>query len=404
MDQRLGLDLEALMMEAVVEVHKNKTCSHSPEMDPGIWSQLPENLLEYILSCLPLKTFLSLRSTSKHFNSLIFSPLFISKHSSSFSSSTPFSSFLLLSHPNSHHHYSLYDTILNTWRNFSLSLSPLLSCSPSSYSSSTAQPILLSISHGLLCFSLPNSSSFVVFNLFARSSRIIKFPTHPFAFELLTLVSTSSGYKLFMLCSSYGSSNHAFVYDSGLDLWKQFDGIDPILGDDYHQEGVSYNGYLYLTTPEPFSILCFDLETGNWKRPMIELPSELMFARLASDGDEKLYLIGGIGQNGISRNMKLWEMSSRSEDGGAENWIEIGSVPEMICRKFMSVCYHNYEHVYCFWHQGLICVCCYSWPEILYYKISRRTWHWLPKSPSLPEKWSCGFRWVSLVPQLQGFV
>ncbi|KAG5542014.1 hypothetical protein RHGRI_021748 [Rhododendron griersonianum] len=357
-------------------------------MDPGIWSQLPGVLLERILSFLPLKNFLSLRSTCKYFKSLIFSPPFISKHSSP-SSSSSLSSFLL-SHPHFHLYYPLYDTILKAWRTLPLSVSPLLSCAPSG-------PHLLSVSHGLLCFSLPNSSSFLVYNLLARSSRVVEFPEHNFAFELLTLVSSPDGYKLFMLGSSSGSSNKAFVYDSRLHLWHQFDRVDSVLGDNFLQEGVSYHGYLYFTTPEPFSIVCFDLESGKWEKLMTELPGELTFARLVSKGDEKLLLIAGIGQHGISRELKLWELNEG-------NWVEIERVPETMCRKFMSICYHNYEHVYAFWHQGLICLCCYTWPEILYYKVSRGTWHWLPKCPSLPEKWSCGFRWFSFIPELHASV
>lgn len=238
-------------------------------MDPGIWSRLPEVLLEHVLSFLPLMTFLSLRSTCKHFNSLIFSPPFISKHSSP-SSSLP--SFLLLSHPDFHLYYPLYDTLLKTWRTLPLSVSPVLSSTP-------ATPHLLSISHGLLCFSLPNSSSFLVYNLLARSSRVVEFPEHPFAFDLLTLVSTPSGYKLFMLGSPSGSSNNTFVYDSRLHLWHRFDRVDSVLGDNFLQQGVSYNGYLYFTTPEPFSVVCFDLESGKWEKLMTELPGELTFAR-----------------------------------------------------------------------------------------------------------------------------
>lgn len=86
-------------------------------------------------------------------------------------------------------------------------------------------------------------------------------------------------------------------------------------------------------------------------------------------------------------NMKVWEL-----DKNGRNWNGIKSLPELICRKIGSVCYHNYEHIYCFWHQRMICVCCYTWPEVLYYKVERRTWHWLPKCPSLPSKWSCGFK------------
>ncbi|KAK6160612.1 hypothetical protein DH2020_003993 [Rehmannia glutinosa] len=353
-------------------------------MDPRIWSRLPDHLLERILSFLPLKTFLSLRSTCKHFNSLLFSPCFISKHS--LSSSSSFSSFILLSHPHFLQKCPLFNTVINSWCNISLSFPPMLSCPPSSN--------LLSSANGLLCFSIPKSSCFIICNLLSRSLRRLKFPSCPFDFELLTLVSAQNGYKIFML-----SSNNALVYDSTDNSWRFYLGFDPILNENYHQKGVFYDGCLYFTTPEPFRVVGFNLESGKWERSTVGLPGGLTFARLASDGDRKMYLIGGVGVNGISRSVKLWEL--KEEDG---NWVEFETLPEMVCRKFLSVCYHNYEHVYCFWHQGLICVCCYTWPEILYYKVSRRTWHWLPKCPSLPDKWSCGFRWFSFKPEVYSSV
>ncbi|KAG5543651.1 hypothetical protein RHGRI_016414 [Rhododendron griersonianum] len=360
-------------------------------MDPEVWSRLPPDLLDRILSLLPLKTFLRLAPTCKHFQSLTFSPPFISKHTSS---PSPFSSFLLCSHPHFHHHrqYPLYDTNLNAWRKASLSLSgPLLS-----------HATLLSVSHGRLCFSLPHSSSFLISNLLSKTSSIVNFPVNPFPFELFTLVPWTNGrhYWLFMLCSSSSGSNNAFVYDSRLQLWRRFDRADSVLGHNSLQTGVFYNGSLNFTALDPLSIICFDLENGSWGKPVRNLPNGLTFARLVGNGDEKMFLVGGIGEDGISRGMKVWELGGN----GGGNWVEIESVPEVICRKLMSICYHNYEHVYCFWHKGLICVCCYNWPEVLYYKVSRGSWHWLPKCPSLPEKWSCGFRWFSLVPDLYAFV
>ncbi|KDP41623.1 hypothetical protein JCGZ_16030 [Jatropha curcas] len=367
--------------------------TRSPKMDPGIWSRLPEELLDHVLSLLPLKAFLNLRSTCKRFRSLIFSPCFMSKHCSS---GSPFSSFLLLSHPQFYHRYCLYDSMIGTWRNLNLSLSFLLRCT-AGVGGSSQSCTLVSCSNGLFCFSLPNSCSFVVCNFLAKSSRVIEFPLYPFGFESLTFVSTPFGYKIFVLCSKL-SSLSALLYDSKMGSWETFDSLEPILSDNCHQEGVYFKGSLYFSTPEPFSIVCLDLEEGKWKRFTNELPEDITFIRLVSDGEGKLYLLGGIGRNGISRIMKLWEL------GNGGNWTEIESLPEMMCRKFVSVCYHNYEHVYCFWHQGMICVCCYTWPEILYYKVSRRTWHWLPKCPSLPDKWSCGFRWFSFVPELYAVV
>ncbi|KAJ4846585.1 hypothetical protein Tsubulata_038819 [Turnera subulata] len=366
-----------------------------PEMDPGIWSRMPAEILEHILSFLPLKTFLNLRSTCKHFRSLVFSPSFIAKHSSS-SPSTPSSfSFLLLAHPQFMHRFFLYDCNLGTWRSLALTISLLV---PRDVTAAHLPCCtLLSSSNGLLCFSLPSSSSFLVCNSLAKSSRVIATPCYPFSFESLTFVSTPCGYKIFVLCCM-STSISAFVYDSKIHSWQRFDGFGPNLSDSHHQEGVYFKGLLYFTTPEPISVVSFDLESGRLGRANTDLPGEITFARLVTDGESKLYLIGGIGRNGISRAMKLWELGDRG------NWMEIQTVPEMMCKKFMSVCYYNYERMYCFWHQGMICLCCYTWPEILYYKVSRRTWHWLPRCSSLPEKWSCGFRFFSFVPELYALV
>ncbi|XVF39806.1 hypothetical protein PTKIN_Ptkin01aG0061900 [Pterospermum kingtungense] len=375
-----------MKLERPIITKSLKSAKGSTEMDPGIWSRLPHELLEHILAFLPLKTLFNLRSTCKHFKSLVLSPSFMSKYSST--TGSPFSSFLLLSHPQCYSCFPLYDTVLGAWRNLALPFSFL--------PPSASQFNLLSSSNGLFCFSLPKSCSLLVCNLLVKSSRVIKLPFFPFAFELLTLVSTpDGGYKIFMLCSK-SSSSYAFVYDSKVDSWRRYDGFQPLLNDNSHQEGSYFNGCLYFTTPEPFSVACFDLESGKWETLNTEMPGELTFVRVVSDDSDegKLYFVGGIGRNGISRSMRLWE----SGNGG--NWEEVGRLPELMCRKLMSVCYHNYEHVYCFWHQGMICVCCHTWPEILYCKVSRRTWHWISKCPSLPDKWSCGFKWFSFVPEL----
>ncbi|GAB2269635.1 hypothetical protein Dimus_004560 [Dionaea muscipula] len=357
----------------------------SSKMDPLIWSRLPEELLDHILCFLPLKNIFNLRSTCKRFKNLISSPSFISRYYSVFpsSSSSPFSSFLLLSHPYFDTHFLLYDSVLGTWRELPLPFGPSV---PSSS--------LRTTSNGLLCFSLPYSSSFLVCNLLCKSSRVVEFPSFPLSFELLTLVSTHLGFKIFIASSG---SDCAFLYESWSKSWRQFRGFGRILIDGYHQPGVCRNDCLYFTASDPFSVVCFDMEGGEWSSPVGELPRELTFVRLVSDGEGRLCMIGGIGRNGISRCLKLWELATGTSE---ENWVEMETLPDMMYRKFVSVCYHNYEHVYCFWHRGLICIGCYTWPEILYYKVARRTWHWLPKCPSLPENWSCGFRWFSFIPEL----
>lgn len=366
------------------------TAVSSPtSMDPIIWSNLPNHILDHILSFLPFKTLVSLRTTSKHLRSLILSPNFLSDHSFSLPS------FLLLSHPQSLQSFPLFDPNLISWRTLPLPRSLSLTCAAS----------LLSSSHGLLCFSVSpsSSSSLSVFNPLTRSSRSIKFPFYPFPFELLSLVASPESYRIFTISSSEPRS--VCLYDSGHRSWRIFGGVDQVLPRGFTQDGVFYNGSLYFVRSEPFLLVSVNLDDGKWTTSttgdvVFPADDEIAFARLVSDPERKvLYMVGGIGSNGICRSIKVYEFK-----GETESWIEAETLPDIVCRKFTSVCYHNYEHVYCLWHREMICVCCYNWPEILFFHVGRRTWHWVPKCPSLPEKWSCGFRWFSLVPSLSASV
>uniref|UniRef100_A0A803MYX1 F-box/kelch-repeat protein n=1 Tax=Chenopodium quinoa TaxID=63459 RepID=A0A803MYX1_CHEQI len=197
---------------------------------------------------------------------------------------------------------------------------------------------LLSASNGLLCFHLPTSSTLLVYNLLSRSSILVRFPKLPFSFEFLTLVSCPYGFKIFIY-----SSKSIFLYDSKTRSWRIFDGFDPILNDNIHQQGVYCDGFLYFTISYPFSIVSFDLENGIWRICFDKMPTnELTFARLViADETEqgkrgkKLYVIGGEGRNGISRCLKLWELEW--QNGNIENnsnkWVEVESLPELVYKK-----------------------------------------------------------------------
>lgn len=76
-----------------------------------------------------------------------------------------------------------------------------------------------------------------------------------------------------------------------------------------------------------------DLDSGRWERHVAELPQQVTFVRLESDGEGKLYLLSGIGNDGILRSIKLWEITK-----GERVWVEVVVLPEIMCRKFVSVC------------------------------------------------------------------
>lgn len=358
-------------------------------MPPAIWGRLPEHLLDRILALLPLHQLVSLRSTCKRFQSLLLSPTFLSElHSPK---PRPPGAYFLLSHPQfSHRFLPVYDSASDSWRKHPISIS--------------STDHLLSSSSGLLCFSLPQqSASLLVYNLLTLTSKIISSPTQSSC--PATLIASPSpsphGYKIFLPSSS---STSFFLYDSDSRSWTNFPLFEPLLAlTNSHQEPVFYNDLLYFTTSEPFSVVGFDLHSRKWETDVAPpLPVDLAFVRLVSDGGGKrLFLIAGEGRDGISRSLKVWEMVTEEE---GRRWEEVGRLPDMMCRKFVSVCYHNYSHVYCLWQEGVLCICCTTWPEVLLFKVGRGIWHWLPKCPLIKDKWSCGFRWFSFAPDLYAMV
>ncbi|CAI0406982.1 unnamed protein product [Linum tenue] len=379
-------------------------------MDPTIWNTLPEELLDHILTFISLETLLNLRSTCKRFDSLFLSPSFISKYNSSPNNNNPsqhFPSFLLLAHPHfGPNRFAVYDSLHGRrWRNFHLPISTFLP--RSTITAGGASSTLLASSKGILCFSRPSSpSSFLVCNLLTRSNRVVKFPNYPFPTESLTLIPTrSSGYKIFAICRGSGiSSRSSFVYDSALHCWHQGEAIASNLrSNNRREEGVIHGSSLYFSTVDPYSIVRYDLEQRKWDdgAQSIDGTGRLSFMRLVGDGELKMYLIAGVAAaQSILTGLKIWELN----DG--RNWVELGDLPREMCRKFAAVCYHNYERVNCLWHEGMIFVCCYTWPEILWYDVLAGEWGWLPKCPLLPQKKgnSCGFTWFSVVPQLYTLV
>ncbi|KAL2325738.1 hypothetical protein Fmac_024796 [Flemingia macrophylla] len=179
----------------------------------------------------------------------------------------------------------------------------------------------LSSSDALFYLSHFSSFTFHVFNLFSKASKTILYPIHALHFDHLTFTSTPSGYVIFV-----STFNSGFLYQLNASAWSHFHFHDfgPVLD---HQLGVLFNGGLYFATPKSFSVVVFDLESGGRESLNAGLPGQLTFFRLVSNGEGKLYLVGGIRSNGISRSIKVLEF-----DGNW--WVEMQSLPDLICRTF----------------------------------------------------------------------
>ncbi|KAF3791124.1 F-box/kelch-repeat protein [Nymphaea thermarum] len=302
-------------------------------MDPSIWSQLPIELLEHVLARLPPHFFLLLRPTCRHFSTLHLSPSFLSLHSPFKAFSPPFSTpYLLLSHPLFHPNLHLYDFLHDQWRSISLPF-------PSSLS-------ILSASSGLILFKVHKSPCLVIYNPLTKSCRSLRFSDGASVSHASIAASQPSDYDIV----ATNSSAAFYIYSSRRRRWSWIQPPDGSPLKNGKQEPVFCNSTFYIIGSDQFSVMGYRAESGKWGRVAPELPASLVFLRLASC-QGKLYVVGGMGENGICRSLGVWEVE---EEGGEV--VELQRLPESMCRKLVGLCYHNYELIHCVGHGDLVCV------------------------------------------------
>ncbi|XP_020097058.1 F-box/kelch-repeat protein At5g43190 [Ananas comosus] len=382
------------------------------EMEASIWGRLPDELLERVLALLPLRALISLRRTCRRFRSLLLTPAFLSllpnharprracqSSSSSFSSS-----------PRSSPPLAPLRPLLRSWARPLPSLLSYFSSERRASSRSCSSSI-----HATLHTNQPlpagggRSEQWTIAGATLspaasrRPTATSACPAQDPARWSSSTTSEATPAGLFPSASSASSSRRPATARRGALLPRgtlfRHHGALPLVPSTWALQGTWF-------PPRRLS-------------PLPPAPRGLAFALVgrqaragAGGAGERLFLVGGVGRDGITRSVCVWELLPLGGGGGGWRWAEAGRLPEMMCRKLVGVCYHNYAHVYCAWHGGgaagaggaAVCVCCATWPEVLAFRVGRATWHWLPRCPLLRDKWSCGFRWFSFAPDLYALV
>jgi hypothetical protein len=208
----------------------------------------------------------------------------------------------------------------------------------------------------------------------------------------------SNSVQILITCSEKDTSGtNAILYDSLTRRWKKAASIP--FTTELKSEAPYCNGRFYFTTSEPFHIVAYDVRADIWTNiPAPSFPGQhLTYADVAAN-EHSVFLIAGLGIHGIVKNLGIWKLQK-----GNMEWVEVLQMPDSMCKKFLSMCYHTYKHICCISHDDYICLFCSTSPAVLLYKLSRRTWHWLPECPFLTAKKSGGFSWFTFDPDLQPF-
>eukprot|EP01018_Ginkgo_biloba_P011573 Gb_01350 [translate_table: standard] len=355
-------------------------------MESTYWGELPEDIVDRILARLPPHKFLQVRCVCRRWNALLSSPAFLALCAET-QNRRPW--LLMFNKHDTRRVCRAYDILSRKWRIISLSFVP--------YEQHHLQ--LVATSPHLLCFSTP-FSSLLLCNPLTRDWTPIppsNCTPHRTARPAVSMASTASHEYVILIVSHNAKSQ---IYTSATQLWrtpKQELPADICLN--LSHAGTYCNGNIYFaTSDEPFRIWGYSLRQSVWSALEAPMPDLLTCARLVCCKKNTLYLVGGVGSNGIAGSIWVWEMVRR--EGRLAAWRAVEKVPDLMCRKFLGICYHNYEHIWCCGHRDWICISCYTGPHMLLFRLSRRTWHWLPRCPLISDKSNSGFSCFSFTPAL----
>lgn len=347
-------------------------------MDSRIWAGLPDHLMDGILARLPVQSLLCFRCVCKRWKELMDSTNFLDFHSR-VHSSTPW---LLMFKRQDRMFCRAYDSFLNKWRILSLT-----------FLRSPISEVAVAC-RGLLCFRVGVSGTLVVCNPLTKTCKELPATAYYHRRSPVAMVveQDSNSFKILVAGSESDSLNtKTILYDSQTNSWRRT--ADLPFRTELRSETSHCDGVFYFTTSEPITILAYNIKQEVWTKLPAPLPQSLTCARLVVT-QNSVFLVTGHGAHGISRNLYVWQLQQDMQ------WMEVQKIPDMMCREFLGICYHTYEHICCIGHTDYICLFCCTSPKVLVYKVSRKTWHWFPNCPILPDKASGSFSWVSLDPNL----
>ncbi|KAL2642633.1 hypothetical protein R1flu_010220 [Riccia fluitans] len=346
------------------------------EMDPKVWSELPEHLMDNILVWLPLPNFLRMRVVCKKWGTLM--------HSSSFlqlCSEVPAQApFFLMYADLFQQRYAAYNPSLNKWH-----LLPL-SCFLSG--PSLSQFVVLAAAGGLLCLggvsgSVPHGRNGYVVDQVTMGDRNLyvsnpitkarrKLPPmlrmqNPYIVGMV-IDSAKKSYKI--LVAQDGEHLKLQVYDSVSNSWQLTDSLRRrvalVVGTAYLQ------GILYCLTFGPgIDVSIYNVEQGCWEELGSRMPPCLTCPQLFVNRGN-LMMVGGIEEFGSMKSIHVWRL-----EAGQKEWVEILRMPDDLLHELSSG--PPGGHFLFVAHGDHICFTYYRAKEMLMCNLYKNSWWWLPR-------------------------
>ncbi|OAE33934.1 hypothetical protein AXG93_1952s1100 [Marchantia polymorpha subsp. ruderalis] len=356
-------------------------------MEARLWSDLPEDLTEKVLTKLPVSGVLRLRAICKAWNSLI-----LSRNLLSLCREEPSPTPCLLGTSADCESFVGYNPSSRKWFDLCLTF-PDPALRPRVYLAASAG--------GLLCFAatIDEVAAFFVCNPTTRSWRQLPPPA------LKVLPRVSFGHHLDLAtCMLFDESSRHYkivvvgnatsgwyritqIYDSCTGSWKRLGGAIP-QDVDFRSYGLVCKGHIYyMMAGLSIKVMSMNVDAGLWSKLEAPLPRFLVRPRLVERGGS-LLLVGGVhkywrqGWNSLKpQSVRIWELDQINMV-----WVEIGRMPEDVHSHFVATLGHETQDFKCAGlGQLMFFTSRCSWGfSLVMFNFLTREWTWIP----YPEKMS----------------
>nr|QFS19871.1 STIFF1 [Zea mays subsp. parviglumis]QGJ83087.1 stiff stalk protein [Zea diploperennis] len=333
----------------------SSSSSEAVDMDPRVWSRLPQPLVDRVLACLPTPSFLRLRAACRRFGNLIYSSPFLHSHLL-LSPHLPFFAFAV---PSAGYPYLLLldpttQAPAPSWSRLPLPLPAAPGAVQAAFSPAAA-------SAGLLAF-LSDASGHKTLLLANPITRLLApLPLCPTA-RLSPTVGLAAGPTSFIavvagddLVSPFAVKNisaDTFVADAASvppsGFWAS-SSILPRLSSLDPRAGMAFaSGRFYCMSSSPFAVLVFDVATNVWSKvqpPMRRFLRSPALVELGGGREREavVALVSAVEKSRLSvpRSVRVWTLRGEhgaaaggSNGGGA--WTEVARMPPDVHAQFAA--------------------------------------------------------------------
>ncbi|KAL2649991.1 hypothetical protein R1flu_018119 [Riccia fluitans] len=333
-------------------------------MDPTLWSNVPEHLMERILAHLSIPSLFRLRSVCKSWYSLVYSPTFLDLYSRG----PPQGPWFWMFRNQDYREASTFNPIVNRW----VSVSP-----PPFPINQMFFPI--ASAGGLLCFSscANGRTTLVVTNPITRRWRelppMLRIQTYHMAGMVFNR--QSKVYKI-VVVGIYGINDVYYPtteeFNSDTNAWSITGDIPrgPLFPS---RRTLLCNEILYSWCCDPpDGLVAYDMKQGTWSQ--IHAPMRhTLDSHMLIESQGEIYTVGGLRENSVTKSICIWELQKSELE-----WKEVDRMPEILCDEFLC----GGKRFICIGMDGLVLLLVRGSDRlVLSYDLSKRVWRRLPGCP-----------------------